>query len=879
MTAAGGGLRCSGPLGVGLLALTLALTLALGACGGAGEGSAPAGEAPSTPAPAPAAAGFVMLPQRAAMGVGASRHLLVLQPGGALVWTSSNPAVASVDADGKVTALAAGQATISASVGAQSLSATVTVHGAAAAVPGALIAAALAQNAITAEQALSYRVFAFFGDPRLPAAYEGPPSALPDHQLLREVAGKLPTLSPATQDLLLPFLLPPIYQESWHAQQLAPAAAPGLAAGRMRALASALREGRSATSVNCRVAQNPTGWLRLATAHFNIHYPDVQPGNGAEANIAQAIAAVVEDAYASLTGVLGRYPISDLGRACNGGDGALDIYLNYFMAGAQFAATTTYPGACEATPSYIAINSSQPLFRVDAAQRPGDAGVLRAVKAVLAHEIAHVLQFTMDRQAACDDYVWADEGTAQWAMEHVDSTFDLEDGFTHLTTAATRSGSFLLRYLSRDHLSSIEKPGADEQIADHGYAEYLFFQYLARQFSPAVIRQVHDAQVGQASVEAVASALASHGGFKAVWPDFARTLWIGRAEQVLDYWSVQDRYDYGLARIYAPSAGDAFAAGLPRLKTVKVDQLGQARATFKLLDNALNTASGSYEIDQRSVHYEHLKFSDATVSSVMLINPIAILPQHDHMKLQAVKKIGGVWQAVEDWTQDSTKSLCLDKKDERIEELILIVSNSEVERGADEPFRIPGLFPMRLSTSNVGCWKWTGTASTTTTYDDGNGLSGSATGSAVVSWEVSATLPGSVHFEPHTGFVDGVSRGRLAGCTFEETAERRLLDANGPSAGRLYVNLDLEFGLGEPPNRELSAFDGLAALQASRTLTCPGVVVTRTGPAGYTWLQVDSAVSYAVAADGRTLQGQYIASFPATRSSISTVFNFTAQRE
>ena len=789
-----------------------------------------------------------------------------------MTWTSSDPAVASVDAQGRVTALAAGSTTIRAQAGSQSAAAAVRVHAAGAATAGALIATALAQGTISAEQALIYRVYARFGDSRLPAALEGAPATTSSHGLMREVAGAMSTLSPAAQDILQPFLLPPIYAESWAAQQM------GLTAATGSALSAQGAKRPLATTVNCRVANFPTGWRQLTTAHFNIHYPVVMGGDPSAVNIAQALAAVVEQAYGSVTGLLQRFPMTDGGLPCNGGDGALDIYIDYFMPAADLAGTTTYNG-CNAVPSYISINSSHPFFRGEVAQRPTDPNVQRAAKAVLAHEITHVIQFAMTRAAACNDYEWLDEATATWAMDYVDPTLDrMEDGWTKITAVRQRTGGYLLRYLGADHRRTLEVPGADEGPHQHGYAEYLFFQFAARRFGSDVIKRVFDAQVGQASVEAVQSALAPQGGFKAVWPEFAQTLWNGRAEQVLDYWSTTDRYDYGLADIYQPLAGDNFAAGLPRLKTRKVDQQGRPRATFELLEHALAFPGTYYEIDPRSLYVEHLKFDDASVRSVMLVNPIAILPNHDNMKLQAVKKIGGVWQAVEDWTEDSTRSFCLDKRSERLEELILIVSNSEVNRGGEQPFRIPQTFPMRLSTSNVGCWQWTGTSTTTTTYDDGI-LSGSSTGSGVVRWEVTAALPGSLQLAPLAGFIDGSSSGRLGGCTFTETADRLVLSATGSDAGKLYLNLDLELGIGDPPDRKLTAFDGLAPMVATRTLVCPNVTTGSTGPTIYTWLQVDSDLSYAVSADGSTLQGQYIANFPATRSSISTVFSFTAQRE
>lgn len=170
---------------------------------------------------------------------------------GAVAWTSSNPAVASVDSTGLITAQAVGSAVISAvsstvistSAGALTTTAAVKVHGVSDTTAVALIERALAQNRISAEQALIYRVFASRGDARLPAEHDGAPQAAPSHLLMREVSGRLASLSQAGQDILLPFVVPPIYAQSWHAQQLGLSAGVGGGPG-ARARLPVRRQGR-----------------------------------------------------------------------------------------------------------------------------------------------------------------------------------------------------------------------------------------------------------------------------------------------------------------------------------------------------------------------------------------------------------------------------------------------------------------------------------------------------------------------------------------------------------------------------------------------------------------------------------------------------------
>jgi hypothetical protein len=208
----------------------------------------------------------------------------------------------------------------------------------------------------------------------------------------------------------------------------------------------------------------------------------------------------------------------------------------------------------------------------------------------------------------------------------------------------------------------------------------------------------------------------------------------------------------------------------------------------------------------------------------------------------------------------------------------LIVSNSEVNRGSEQPFRIPQLLPLRVSSSNVGCWRWSGPASTVTTYDDGT-ISGNITGSAVVRFDVSAASAGRHHFEPRAGFVDGLSQGVAGSCTFTDVAERKTFVAGGAPDGLMIVNLDLEFSELEAPNRRLDALSGLALMNSTRSMRCPSGTVTSSSPASFDWLKVDDSTRYAVSADGRVIEGEYIATFAANRSSITTRFRLTAERE
>ena len=843
---------------------------------------------PTTPPGGGTPGSFALYPAKLGLTPTTSARLTTLRAPGTVLWSSSVPAVASVDAEGNVTALSPGSTVITATSGASVASTTLKVYrteGANAdATAESLIAQALALGRISAEQALIYRVFALFGDERLPVEFEGAPSATPSHGLLRELASTVHMLTPATQEVLRPFLLPPMYAQSWWAQRL------GLAAPAAKAL-NAGRTSPLLTTTNCEASRLPDFFPRVSTAHFNIFYmKQLDPVQDAvSAQVVAMIASMIEEVYQTETTLLGRFPLADTLEDCNGGDGAVDIYYGSFALFGTGAWTHTYAlapdqrdrNACLSRPSYIMLNKQSLEFlaieRSLAQGRP-------LAKSILAHELLHVLQFAMARPASCDDTLWIDEATAQWAMDHVVPTipqgdpgeFGAEPGLGRVAPNLPKSGPGLAEYLYSGHMVSIEKPG--ELPALNGYSDYLFFQFLARQYGPDKIKQIFDAMVGgKNSVEAIAVAV----DMKTVWPEFASSLWIGVEDHVLDFWNAEDQYRFGLADVYAQTPTVGIPARLKdKLKTLQVDQRGQSRAKFELLKNAL--APEGYLIQPRSLFYEHLKFSDPTVHSVYITNPIAVFPNNEFMKVQAIKKIGGEWKAREDWTRESFKQFCLDKKDERLQELILIVSNSEASRATERPFTIPTFVPMQVSTSNVGCWKWQGTASSM--LNGGSPASIDSLASGAVTLEVSGVLPGRLVFETSAGVISARSTAVLGdGCTVTAVgSDKNAVKGSVPPEGTIDLNLDFDLGFGgiggEPPDRKLIVLSGSSRLSTRTTLVCGPVTQTSVGDQGWDWLRVDEPGLYKVSADGQSIEGRFSSLVPGG-ATITTLWKFNAVRE
>jgi hypothetical protein len=621
---------------------------------------------------------------------------------------------------------------------------------------------------------------------------------------------------------------------------------------------------------SCSVAAGPTAYQRVSVTtadsrfSFNVIYFKLPGGpDVVQQTLAETVAAVALEAYDAETGLLGRFPLSDDGLPCNGGDAGLDIYLvpmNNLKLAAQ---TIPYSGQCANGPSFIQLNLFYPVFAVGIAQPTANAR--SAQKGVVAHELLHVLQLAMNRQASCADTRWFDEATAEWAMDFVEPKFPptaiaapgIEDGLETVSTRKRRSGEFYAEYLYRGHMRSLEKGGE----RSFGYADYLFFQYLARSQTPQAIRWIYDAMAGgNGSVESIGAAI----DMTAVWPEFAKTLWNDVTSSVLDYWRTEDGYDFGLSDVFLdPGALD----GAPTdLRPLEIDQKGKPEEVFTLLDNALErSGSGDYEIAPRSMYYEQLKFTDPTVHTAIFTNPIAGDPGNQYMRVWAVKKLGGAWTPPEDWTQEPAKAFCLDRKDERLEELLVIVSNSEVNPVTEAPYRISLQAPMQVATTNVGCWQWQGTASLTTHTVEGPVTVQSAT---VTFDQVRSAAMGLPDAGMSLGYdVLGTFTGSTAsfsvsgldpvlGCTVTGSATAAMQPR--PSGGIVETdgNLIVNFGLPDPLHRAVIGTGRTTILGVAETFTCSGGTTVVTVDKNVEWLSLPDP-SPTVSADGQRMSGTW----------------------
>ena len=828
---------------------------------------------------------FRVIPDRVKLKIDAHTPLVAIASPGALTWTSSDSTVATVDSSGQVTAVAKGSAVITATSGASMASSDVKVFKTTGVNPDPtsedLIAQALANGMISHEQAVEYRVFALFGDSRLPTEYDGAPTGGPDHMLMRETLAELPSLSQSAQDILNPFFLPPIYTESALSRQNSGAPKTAAAALRSRARAAGVRA-LAGSGINCNVAAGPTAFRRVSVTTadskvtFNVFYfpagggLDPAPNQQAQA---EQVAAVALEVYDAETGLFSQFPKSDAGLPCNGGDGGVDIYMTGILNAKLAGQTIAYFEECGNGPSFIVLNQYHALFVLGivslSAGAPYPADLLKsAVKAVVAHEMMHVLQFALPRLASCEDTKWFDEATAEWAMDFVEKKFPetaigapgIEDGLLDkVSKSKRRSGEFYAEYLYTGHLRSLEK-GLERNF---GYGDYLFFQYLARSQGNGAIKEIYDSMAtGNNSIQSIAATV----DMSTVWPEFAKTLWNDVTEHVLDYWQTTDDYDFGLADVFA-NPGFISGEGVSDLKPLEIDQKGKSDELFTLLDVALErSASGDYEIPPRSMIYEQLKFTDPTVRTAIFTNPIAGDPGNTYMKVWVVKKVGGEWKAPEDWTEEPSKAFCLDKKEDRLEQLLVVVSNSETNPSSDTPYRISLRAPMQVATTNVGCWHWTGTASLTTHLIDGPVTVESATmdyyqapsfflpdAGLSLGYLIFGSWSGTASFN-----ISGLNT--ALGCTITGVANAAILPRqNGPVVD-FDSTLIVNFGLPDPLHRVVLGSGKTTMTGVRETFDCSGTSEVITVDRVVQWLSIPQPpddVGVTVSDDGLNFAGRW----------------------
>jgi hypothetical protein len=533
----------------------------------------------------------------------------------------------------------------------------------------ALIDQAVAAGRLDEQTGLLYKVFAAFDDPRLPAAFRGDNrgAAMP---ALANASGRLAGLRPDVRAAIAPFLLPPNADGSWLDLREQGAAA--------RASAAAVPPGR---------------WQFVGGRGLNLPFRvwyRVGPDRDDDVELLRALrvlSALRDKIWPQLTPLLG-VPKSDEGLHSNGGSGDFDIYLvnNYTKA-------VPYAGAgCSQNAAFLLMN----LDRVDEADLTATFTLATLYKYAIAD---------------CNEYDWLLRATAVWATDDVYPTRQNEHelafdqlGFPELSLedASLASQSII----------------SDAAVVDYG--GYVLPFFLSRKLGQRqLVRAFWDGAANPDSLAAVNAVLP--GGFRQAWPDFALANW--NRDPVDDYKRI-----------------DELTEGAKPAMQQEV-RLTDGQVTIGLQDATL---------EHLSARYYHFTFPDDSARNVTFYNGLGFeLAERQFfdggaysgqtlmwkgldaertrgLHIDALLKIDGSWQMVEDWTERPYVSLCRDVPSTHFSEMVIIVSNADwQDRGRTIE---PAAEPPTLLVSDIGCQRYVGQSQQTYTLNNGGSMSWSASG-------------------------------------------------------------------------------------------------------------------------------------------------------
>jgi hypothetical protein len=538
---------------------------------------------------------------------------------------------------------------------------------------GDLINAALENGEIDSTTALKYQLYAQFKDTRLPSKYQGSAEKGTDSHVVDELAAVFDTLSAEDQKALMPFLMPPIYKGSWADPETGTAQS-----GDDSSIQEISYSPRPASApapepkkVDCQTISSEK-WFYKNAGDYPVRFWWSQSRPGDEAAVDKFKAAMNSEIWKAITRLMGK-PISDEKTTCNGGSSDLDVYVTPEVA--TSAAPSLSPRGCKATPSYILMKPDAP-------------------PTILAHEFMHVIQWTFETNNDCmypGEYAWLAEATANWAMDFV---YNKE-----LNTEQDSVNSFY-------DPGTTYPPSLNYVDKHHEYGAYLFFFYLTHKFdNNGIVRLIWDNTTEMKSLEAVDKAIP--GGFKDVWGDFAVLNWIEPPNKDYKTWDELIIKPSGKSlrkKLLKPGVWPSY---------VVVDHLSIRYEWYTFSDDSrlvtyLNGWNFDIEEEAINTYMGLVPIKDGTkqLKFTKKAEPM------EGIKIQAYFKVAGEpkWQ-LEDWTDKPYVSFCRDAAKERLTDLVIITSDSNLPNGTSVNSITSSKEDPRIEVSSAGCYQYKGTAS------------------------------------------------------------------------------------------------------------------------------------------------------------------------
>jgi Family of unknown function (DUF6055) len=271
----------------------------------------------------------------------------------------------------------------------------------------------------------------------------------------------------------------------------------------------------------------------------------------------------------------------------------------------------------------------------------------------VAHELTHTFQYAYRYHGSCDSYNKWDEAVANWGASYLYPKDDSEHAYA---------------WLLRD---------PQQSLADASYEGWAFPYAMQQLHGTGTIRSIYEQTERLDVLQAIDAGVP--GGMKKAWPEFALAAW--NQNPVSPNFEEWDKFGQLPEANGKPIAAEQLDPG----------PAGQVQVEVPLGLKPLTRSYRRFKLGPgvTQITVEKPSYADVTVQALV------------HTR-------DGTWKT-EDWFRRQPVWCPRDPKN-RPDEIILILSNNSLTQPSS------GNFPVRLIASNIGCSRYTGEASGTSTY-------------------------------------------------------------------------------------------------------------------------------------------------------------------
>ncbi|HRZ27380.1 MAG TPA: hypothetical protein P5295_11270 [Spirochaetota bacterium] len=537
---------------------------------------------------------------------------------------------------------------------------------------GGKILKALNQGDIDLDTAVRYLAFSLYeNDTRLPEEYRGErehSASWVTHLLKNE----LEFVSPATQEIVEPFLVPPSSSGSNFSQNIL-----GYGGAFQMDVIDV------STGWNCEEREHVAVWYHENMSNGAVLAYDV--ANEAEAKIWPRLKIVWGEKHVPI--------ISGNPQDLSGMQGKLNIF---FVDGLGSDGLETPYGEAPAL-TWIQLDARLPY-----SGRP--SGLIEA----LAHEMTHSCQDTYEQSGNYEYDKWIFEGIATWAEDDVYPATNTEHEYSSLL------------------LNSLDKP-LDYDVGNRVYATYLFFKYVTSIYNDkTIVRRVFENFQTKSALDSVDSALPK--GFADAWPLFLEAAW----NHGTNGWFKSDSLDDEALSIEGkePAVID-MAIDKDLSFNEKVTHLSGNYHHFVMNDNQRYVVfydGLSCQLDKITKEENGDSMYKPNIAPGIAINPVPL----EGAAVRVMTMKNNVWSNSYTFKNFlGVRRICRDMKSNNFDEIVIIFGNSTPKK--DNTLTKPDIgYDSRLWITNIGCYRWRGSASADKVNDGWKEINAT---SSTIEWE------------------------------------------------------------------------------------------------------------------------------------------------